>query len=413
MSVAQRAPAARPRFRLLDRFEALRRDAAMVFRDLAGKPPPPLVQRQAGVRRWSEPQRPPAGLLAPRPLRVERVVRETADAVSLHVADPSGAPLSFSPGQFLTLVVTLPDGQSLKRAYSLSSIPGEGEGAHLARITIKRVAQGQVSNHLNDVAAEGDLIQVLGPSGQFGISPEEAAGKHLLLVGGGSGITPLRSIVEARLADRSVTATLLFGNRSEPDILFRAEIDVLARSHEGRLSVRYLLESPPPGWTGGVGRLDRSVAAAEIEAILTSGLSAGRATEALVCGPTPMMEAVREVLLSLGFPEARIREEQFSSPDRRKAAAPTAAQPITIALAGQRRETIAAAGQTLLEAGLSAGLPMPFSCAMGDCGACKVKLVSGSVAADEPNCLSADEARQGFVLACVSRPTSPVTVEVG
>ncbi len=207
----------------------------MIFRDLAGKPPSPLVQRQATVRRWPEPQRPAAGLLAPRSLQVERVVRETADAVSLHVADPSGAPLSFSPGQFLTLVVTLPDGQSLKRAYSLSTVPGDGEGAHLGRITIKRVPQGQVSNHLNDVAAVGDVLTVLGPSGNFGISKEDAQGKHLLLVGGGSGITPLRSIVEARLADPSVTATLLFGNRAEQDILFREELDALAREFRGRL----------------------------------------------------------------------------------------------------------------------------------------------------------------------------------
>ena len=384
----------------------------MIFRDLAGKPPSPLVQRQVTGRRWPDPQRPAAGLLAPRPLRVERVVRETADAVSLHVADPSGAPLSFSPGQFLTLVVTLPDGQSLKRAYSLSTVPGEGDGAHLGRITIKRVAQGQVSNHLNDLAAVGQVLTVLGPSGNFGISQDDAQGKHLLLVGGGSGITPLRSIVEARLADPSVTATLLFGNRAEQDILFKAELDALAGAHAGRLAVRYMLESPPPGWTGGVGRLDRSVAAAEIQAVLASSLAEGRTTEALVCGPTPMMEAVREVLSSLGFPASRIREEQFSSPDRRKVAAPTVPQPVTITLGGQRRDTIAAAGQTLLEAGLSAGVQMPFSCAMGGCGRCKVKLVSGDVVADEPNCLSAEESSEGFVLACVSRAAGPVSLEV-
>lgn len=407
-----RAPASRPPSRWLDRLSSLRRDAVTVLRDLAGSSPAPFTYRQALGRHAAEPQRPPADLLASRSLRVERVVRETTDVVSLHLVDPTGAPLAFTPGQFLTLVTTLPGGQSRKRAYSLSVVPGKGEGASRSRITIKRVAQGEVSNHLNDAAAEGDVLTVLGPSGNFGISAEDAAGKHLLLIGGGSGITPLRSIVEARLSDPSVTATLLYGNRTEKDVIFRAELDELARRFEGRLAVRHVLEAPPAGWTGGAGRLDRTVARQEIEGILASGLARDRRTEALVCGPTPMMDSAREVLLALGLAGGQIREEQFSSPDRRKLAAPTTSQPIHITLRGKPRETVAAAGQTLLEAGLSAGVDMPFSCAMGGCGACRVKLVSGQVVSEEPNCLSAAEARQGFVLACVSRATCPVAVEV-
>lgn len=209
-----------------------------------------------------------------------------------------------------------------------------------------------------------------------------------------------------------MTATLLFGNRGEADIVFRGELDALAAASGGRFSVRHVLESPPAGWTGGEGRLDRPTATREIEAILASEAARGRTTEVLVCGPTPMMEAVREVLGSLGVPPARVREEQFSSPEQRKKAVASRPQPVTFSLRGRPYDTIAAPGQTLLEAGLAAGVNMPFSCGMGGCGACKCKLTSGQVAADEPNCLSADEARQGFVLACVSRAASPVTLEV-
>lgn len=351
-------------------------------------------------------------VLARRSLVVERVVAETRDAVSLHLADPTGAPIVFTPGQFLTLTVLLPSGESLKRAYSLSTVPGEGEAACRARITIKRIAEGRVSNHLNEHARAGDVLHVLGPSGHFGVSAEEAKGAHLLLIGGGSGITPLRSILEARLSDPSVTATLLYGNRAEDDIVFRGELDALARAHGDRLSVRYVVESAPGGWTGGVGRLDRATAAAEIERILASEQARGRVTFALVCGPTPMMEAVRGALSGLGFPHERIREEQFSSPDLRRPAAPTTPQPVTITVRAQKKDTIAAPGQTLLEAGLEAGLPMPFSCTMGGCGACKAKLRTGKVVADEPNCLTAEEAGRGYILPCVSRAAGPVTLEI-
>ncbi len=411
MNEIDRPLAARPRSSLALRIEALRRDAAIVIGDLLGRTPAPFSRRVPLARHASAPA-PPADLLRHRSLRVERVVRETAETVSLHLVDPTGAPLAFEPGQFLTVEVALAGGQSAKRAYSLSSLPGAGEAAGRARITVKRIVQGKVSGHLHDHAREGDTLTVLGPSGHFGISAADARGKHLLLVSGGSGITPLRAIAEARLADPSVTATLLFGNRGEEDIVFRGELDALVAASGGRLSVRHVLESPPAGWTGGEGRLDRPTATREIEAILASEAARGRTTEVLVCGPTPMMEAVREVLGNLGVPAARVREEQFSSPEQRKKAVASRPQPVTFSLRGRPYDTIAAPGQTLLEAGLAAGVNMPFSCGMGGCGACKCKLTSGQVAADEPNCLSADEASKGFVLACVSRAASPVTLEV-
>lgn len=413
MNVLLRAPAARPRQRLAERLATLRRDFLTVARDLAGSSPAPVSRRAPLPRHQLEPVRRSGNLLARRELVVERVVPETADAVSLHLADPTGAPITFTPGQFLTLAVLLPSGHELKRAYSLSAVPGQGEGASRARITIKRIAEGKVSNHVNEHARPGDVVTVLGPSGSFGVSPDEAKGAHLMLVGGGSGITPLRSILEARLQDPSVTVTLLFGNRSEADILFRAEIDALARAHEGRLCVRYLVESAPPGWAGGTGRLDRATAAAEIERILASEPARGRVTFALVCGPAPMMDAVREALASLGFPRERVREELFSSHDQRRPPVPTTPQPVTITVRGHKADAIAAAGQTLLEVGLEAGLPMPFSCTMGGCGACKARVKSGRVVSDEPNCLTAEEASQGLVLPCVSRAAGPVTLEVG
>lgn len=343
---------------------------------------------------------------------IDRVVRETEDAISLHLRDPRGAAIAFAPGQFLTFVVKLPTGQSARRAYSLSAPPGSGEDASRARVTVKRIADGKVSGHLHAHAREGDSVTVLGPSGSFGISASDARGKHLLLVAGGSGITPLRCVAEAALADETVTATLLFGNRGEGDIVFREELSALVGRFGGRLVVRHVLETPPAGWTGGEGRLDVGAATREIEAILASDGARGRVTEALVCGPTPMMEAVREALSRVGVAPSHVREEQFSSPDQRKKAVVTRAQPVTFLVKGQPHDTVATPGQTLLEAGLAAGVKMPFSCGMGGCGACKCKLVSGDVAAEEPNCLSAAESGKGYILTCVSRAAGPVALEV-
>lgn len=384
----------------------------MIAQDLMGRSPAPVAKRAPLARHQSEPLHAPGNVMGQRSLLVEKVVRETPSAVSLHLADPTGTPITFVPGQFLTLAVLLPSGQIVKRAYSFSAVPGEDEHKSRARITIKRIAGGKVSNHLNEHAREGDVLTVLGPSGSFGIAADEARGAHLLLIGGGSGITPLRSILEARLVDPSVRVTLLFGNRTEEEVIFRAELDDLARAHEGRLIVRHLLESPPAGWTGGAGRLDQENAALEITRILSSDFAAGRPTFALCCGPTPMMHAVRAALASLNFPAERIREEEFASHDQRRAEAPVTPQPVTITVRGTKKDFIAAPGQTLLEAGLDAGLPMPFSCTMGGCGACKAKVISGRVVMDEPSCLRAEEAKDGYILPCVSRAAGPVTLEV-
>ena len=156
------------------------------------------------------------------------------------------------------------------------------------------------------------------------------------------------------------------------------------------------------------GRIDR----AKADALFERWVPIADVDYAFVCGPEGMMDAVRDALTSLGFPRDRVREEQFSSPEQRHGAVPTTPQPVTITVRGRKKDMIAAAGQTLLEAGLEAGLPMPFSCTMGGCGACKATLRSGRVVAEEPNCLTPEEARQGLVLPCVSRPASPVTLEV-
>ena len=397
---------------LAERYTALKRDAAMLAGTLAGRNPPPLVARRERSRPVTVLSPATAPGLHARPLRVARVVRETADVVTLVLEDPTGAPISFLPGQFFTVLITV-DGQPLRRAYSASCAPG-AEGASRVALTIKRVPGGRVSNHLNDHAVQGMPLEVLGPSGAFTPEPSGGEPRHLVLLAGGSGITPLMSIARAVLATEPAThVSLVYGNRREADVIFREALDALARERPGRFVLRHVLAEPPVGWDGGVGLMDRHRVEEEL-AVLP--IHPGEPAAYFVCGPEGMMREARAALLARGVPPERIREERFTQPHLRPAtpAVPEGTGPaaVEVHLRGTVRHVSAPAGGTLLEAGLGAGLPMPYSCAMGGCGACKVTLRSGEVRMEEPNCLTGEERARGQVLACVARPVTAVTVEV-
>lgn len=392
------------------RFDALRRDVSMLIGDLTGKRSPTFAKRTALARHQMAAAAPrEKTLIAARPLRITRVVRETKDAISLWLVDPFGRRIPFEPGQFFTVLVTSPTGEVFRRAYSISSMPDEDGAASEVRITIKRIEGGRASNYLNDTAREGDSIKVLGPSGSFTVPKSDGSPRHLVLFAGGSGITPLASIARTTLArEPESRVSLVYGNRGEEDIIFREELAALEAEHGGRFVLRNVLSAPPEGFSGTVGILDRDTVGAEIDALADLDHA-----DFFVCGPAPMMAAAREALELRGASPSRIREERFSSPAKRGAPVlPDKPQPIRLRVQGAEREVTAAPGQTLLEAGLAASLPMPFSCTMGGCGACKVKLIEGTVASEEPNCLNEEETKAGLVLACVSRATSPCRIEV-
>ena len=396
---------------LAERYGTLKRDAAMLVSSLAGRTPPTLVQRRPRLVANAALPAPTPGLHS-RTLRVERVVRETADAVTLVLGDPAGAPITFLPGQFFTVLVTV-NGQQLRRAYSASCAPG-AEGPSRVTLTIKRVPGGQVSNFLNDPCVQGQSLEVLGPSGTFTPEPTDGRPRHLVLLAGGSGITPLMSIVRTVLAtEPSTHVSLVYGNRRESDIIFRDALATLAREWPGRFVLRHVLSEPPLGWEGWAGMMDRYRVEEELSALPI--LPEAPATYFL-CGPEPMMREARAALLARGIASERIHEERFTQPHLRPTVldvpSMSAAWPMKVHQRGMTRELTVPAGSTVLEAALSAGVPMPYSCAMGGCGACRVTLRTGELRMEEPNCLTAEERARGQVLACVARPLTPVTLEV-
>ena len=347
--------------------------------------------------------------MTPRRLRVAAIVRETADAVSVVLEDPTGSPIHFAPGQFFTLHVRVGD-EVLKRAYSASSSALDHQRV---AVTVKRVHDGRVSRHVVGHLHEGDAVDVLGPSGAF--TPASASEPRLLvLIGGGSGITPLSSIARTLLASEpSTRIALVYGNHALEDVIFKDALDALAAEHAAdppRFRVRHVLQHPPPGWSGGAGLLDGEALARELDGLGDADIAFA---EYFLCGPAPMMAAARAALEKRGVASSRIREERFVSAHAAGgASAGSAAQEVTLRMRDGERRVVVAAGRTVLETALDAGIDMPFSCAIGGCGTCRVHLAAGSVVMDEPNCLSPGERAEGYVLACVSRLTSPCTLEV-
>lgn len=344
-------------------------------------------------------------------LAVKEVIKETADAVSVVLHDPSGNAVPFQAGQFFTLVLRIGK-KEIKRAYSASS---PSQVTSEVRLTIKEVPGGQASPFVVRDLSAGYELEVLGPSGNFTVA---AGTKRIILLGGGSGITPLMSIAKTLLAKGGgERIDLVFGNRSEKDVIFRTELEQMTGEHGELFKVRHVLEEPstqgeaPSALASRVGKLDQATVLAELDAI---GAFDADDVHFFVCGPLGMMDEAKAALASRGIPASRMKEERFVSLADGQAAAEesTEAQEVGVLISGKKKSIYVRPGQTILEAGLDDGLEMPNSCTVGGCGTCRVKLVSGQVSMAEPNCLDPDERSQGYILACSSKPLSPCVIEV-
>ncbi len=374
--------------------------------------------RTALTRPLGPPSRPGAEQRAPsqaglRPLPAERLLtvvaveRPAPDAVTLVFAQPEGAPLRFVPGQFLTFTLPHPDGP-LRRSYSICTDPADPD---TFAVTARRVAGGRASNLLNDTAAPGMTLAASGPHGRFTLD-QAPAGAPLLLIAGGAGITPLLAMVRALarrgFADHPQT-TLLYGSRRADLILFRPELEAIAQAHPGAFALRLALDDladAPPG------ALPGPLDAAHLGAHLPERLAPG--AHAFLCGPRPMMDAAADLLQRRGLPAAQVHMERFASPEDGASAARLDAgppRPVAITFARAGHTHAADTHTTLLDASEASPHPIPSSCRVGGCGACRVRVISGEVWMEAPNCLSAEEVEAGWRLACVGRPCGALTID--
>ena len=346
-------------------------------------------------------------------LTVADVRRETADAVSVAFAVPPDlAPdYGFSPGQYLTLRTTM-DGEELRRSYSICSGPTDGE----LRIAVKRVEGGAFSSYATNELQRGDALDVMTPTGRFGVAAEPGEARVHVGFAAGSGITPILSIVRGVLAREAGSRFFLFyGNRSMADMLFREALEELKDRFMGRLSVFHVLSKESQDIPILNGRLD----AAKVRVLLTSLVPASAVDHVFVCGPTGMSEEVETACRAMGLREDQVHVERFVSafggkPVPRPVVAPDA-EPATIAsmvVDGKRMDVPVAEGEAILDAALRAGMDLPYACKGGMCSTCRAKVVEGAVEMTVNYSLEPWELKAGFVLTCQAHAKTPrVTID--
>src|ERR1700744_4862743 len=344
-------------------------------------------------------------------LAVNDLRREAADAVSLTFAIPNelAEDYSFAPGQYLTLRTTM-GGEEVRRSYSICSGPDDGE----LRIAVKKVDGGPSSSWPADELKAGDELDVMTPTGRFGIA--HAPGEARIYVGfaAGSGITPILSIVKGVFAREPDSRFFLFyGNRSTGGMLFREALEELKDRFMQRLSIFHVISGEEQDIPILHGRLDGE----KVRVLLRSLIPADSVDHVFICGPTGMSDDIEATCRDIGIAEDRIHVERFVSglggQPRPKAVIPAAAPPKAFAsliIDGKRRDVPVAEGEAILDAALRAGMDLPFACKGGMCSTCRGKLVEGKAEMDVNYSLEPWELKAGFVLPCQAKPVSDKVV---
>jgi ring-1,2-phenylacetyl-CoA epoxidase subunit PaaE len=344
-------------------------------------------------------------------LAINDLRRETPDAVSLTFAIPKelADDYAFAPGQYLTLRATM-DGEEVRRSYSICSGPEDGE----LRIAVKKVDGGAFSSWAADELKKGDELDVMTPTGRFGIAPAPAEARTYVGFAAGSGITPVLSIVKGVLSREPKSRFFLFyGNRSTAVVLFREDLEELKDRFLERLALFYVISGEEQDLPILHGRLDGK----KVNILLRSLVPAETVDHVFICGPIGMSDEIEATCRDLGIAEDRIHVERFVSglggKPRPKAVIPPSAPPkafASLVIDGKRREVPVAEGEAILDAALRAGVDLPFACKGGMCSTCRAKLVDGRAEMDVNYSLEPWELKAGFILTCQAKPVSEKVV---
>jgi len=340
-------------------------------------------------------------------LAVSDLRRETADAVSLTFAIPKelAEDYRFSPGQYLTLR-TMMDGEEVRRSYSICSGPDDGE----LRIAVKKIDGGAFSNWAADELKCGDELDVMTPTGRFGVTAAPDQARVYVGFAAGSGITPILSIVKGVLAREPDSRFFLFyGNRSASGMLFREALEELKDRFIERLSVFHVISGEEQDIPILHGRLDGE----KVRVLLRSLVSWQDVDHVFICGPSGMSEDIEATCRAIGIAENRIHVERFVSEfggkPRPKMVVPPTAPPKALAaliIDGKRREVPIAEGEAILDAALRAGVDLPFACKGGMCSTCRARLVEGKAQMEVNYSREPWELEKGFILTCQARPVT-------
>lgn len=345
------------------------------------------------------------------PLKVTDVKRETSDCVSVafdvNGHDPSL--FDFEAGQYITLKQKI-NGEDVRRSYSLCSSPGEEQ----LRVAIKKVIGGRFSTYANEELEAGTVLEVMPPQGNFKrkVDTENAT---FVAFAAGSGITPVMSLIKDTLAhDDSSEFILFYGNKATDQIIFREELEGLKNKYLSRLQIFYILSQEVQDAPIFNGRMDKE----KVRSYAQYFFNPGEVDQFFICGPEPMIWAVKEALEALDIEQSRISFELFNSKaseaDHEKYTGTLKEEnienksQIAVILDGIEIEfALGYKGQSILDAALKTGADLPFACKGGVCSTCKAKLLEGEVEMEVNYALEPDEVDAGYILTCQSHPRTP------
>jgi len=340
-------------------------------------------------------------------LRVGSIVAETPGVKTFRLLPSSGEgllPFTFVPGQFLNVAFGI-GGARMNRSYSISSSPTQREYIDL---TIKREPRGAVSRHIVDLLKVGDLIEAGGPVGKFTFNGTEA--ENIVLISAGVGITPMVSI-SRYLTERSWPGDIFFiyTCRTPADYILGEDVAALERSNPKLHVAVTMTKAEGTGWKGPRGRITKE--------FLTKTVPELTRRRVHVCGPATMMDATKALLIDLGVPPDQVKMELFGATKPAITPTGTTAKPSapatgpTVTFAKNNKSANIHDGQTVLELSEELGIGIEFSCRVGTCGVCKVKMTSGEVDQEVQDALDDDDKANGIILACQAKPKAEVTVE--
>jgi len=339
-------------------------------------------------------------------LRIAQIVPETAEANSVRFEIPPELRdrFNFRAGQHLTLRATI-NGEEVRRNYSLCTAPAEGDWM----VTVKRIGGGLFSNWVGDQLKAGDTVEVMPPHGSFTCEFDASKSRHLVGIAGGSGITPVMSLIKTLLREEPQSRfTLLYGNRDSSSVIFLETLAGLKDRHLGRFEIYHFLDAEEQDIELFNGMLNRE----RLEEAITALVPDAPTVDGwFICGPGPMMDAAEGALLDRNIHRDRIHIERFTADRPPEAVAQeiahlqTQAEGVTVGvtLDGRTRRVPFTAGN-ILDSARAAGLPAPFACKAGVCATCRAKVTKGKVEMAARYGLTDEEVADGYVLTCQSVP---------
>jgi len=346
------------------------------------------------------------------PLSVSQVRKETRDTIAVTFAVPPELQESFhyQQGQHLTLRTSI-DGEDVRRSYSICSAVQDNK----LRVAIKRTPGGLFSSWANDHLQEGATLEVMPPMGHFNVPLDAANRKHYLAFAAGSGITPLLSIIKTTLlTEPDSSFTLFYGNRASSSVIFKEELSDLKDIFTGRLKLAYVMSREQQDIELFNGRITKEKCAQ----FLQHWINIKDIDVAFICGPEDMMHGVSEALQEAGLPKSQIKVELFAASIPKHQHKPRAVESagrhetqVTVIMDGNHTTfTMDQDKESLLDAGLKAGIDMRYSCKGGVCSTCRCKVLEGKVDMDVNYALEDYEIARGYVLSCQSFPATDKVV---